>query len=187
MPINRTAWRTGSTCAAERDRPNTGGYGMVCREGQRKTGRWGGRDWMPNCMQTVCRAWARKVDKMMYSRLASGRTFRIAISRAFASLTLMMLVAAPVAAQATGNGFLFDEPPGVFSFRAWYSPVKAGSDLFTSQEQQLTIGPRGFDAVSLGLDLGFSGSRRLDVGASLERTIRPRGAEYRSLLGNKTQ
>src|SRR5258708_32102309 len=163
MPINRTAWRTGSTCAAERDRPNTGGSRLVCREGHRNTGTCARRDWMPNCMQTVCRAWARKVDKMMDSRLASGRTFRIAISRAFASLTLMMLVAAPVAAQATGNGFLFDEPPGVFSFRAWYSPVKAGSDLFTSQEQQLTIGPRGFDAASLGVDLRCSLSPRPDV------------------------
>ncbi len=124
---------------------------------------------------------------MMDSRLASGRTFRIAISRAFASLTLMMLVAAPVAAQATGNGFLFHEPTGVFSFRAGYSRANAGSDLFTSQEQQLTIGPRGFDAVSLGLDLGFSVSRRLDVGVSLDGTMRTHGSEYRSFLDNNNQ
>jgi hypothetical protein len=146
-------------------------------------------------MQTDYRAPARKVDNMMGdSRQASGSTIRIGIGRALASLTVIALaVSAPVGAQdtpprpSTGNGFLFHEPTGILSFRGGYSRANAGSDLFTTQQKQLTIGPRGFDALSLGVDLGFNTSRRLDVGVSLEGTTRTHGSEYRNFLDNNNQ
>jgi len=128
------------------------------------------------------------------SHQASGAIQRSDIVRALASLTLVALVVAvPAKAQdtpprpSTGNGFLFHEPTGTFSLRGGYSRANAGSDLFALQEKQLTIGPRGFDALSLGLDLGFNVSRRLDVGVTLDGTTRSHASEYRNFLDNNNQ
>jgi hypothetical protein len=122
---------------------------------------------------------------MMDSRRASGGAIRI--SRVLASITVSALATGPVAAQGTGNGFLFHEPIGVFSLRGGYSRANAGSDLFALQQKQFTIGARGFDAFSLGLDLGFNASRRLDIGVSIDGTMRTHGSEYRNFLDNNNQ
>jgi opacity protein-like surface antigen len=128
------------------------------------------------------------------SHQASGAIQRSDIVRALTSLTFVALVVAvPAKAQdapprpSAGNGFLFHEPTGTFSLRGGYSRANAGSDLFALQEKQLTIGPRGFDALSLGLDLGFNVSRRLDVGVTLDGTTRSHGSEYRNFLDNNNQ
>jgi hypothetical protein len=128
------------------------------------------------------------------SRLAAPRSTGSDIARVFASLTFVAVVAAvPVGAQATaprpstGNGFLFSEPIGTFSLRGGYSRANASGDLFALQEKQLTIGPRGFDALSLGADLGFAVSRRLDFGVTVDGTTRSQGSEYRNWLDNNNQ
>jgi hypothetical protein len=136
-------------------------------------------DWVPEL-------WLGRRTKMTNdSRLASSGTRRNAIAaRALASAILVGLVAAVPAGAQTGNGFLFHEPNATFSFRVGYSRANAASDLFALQQKQLTIGPRGFDALSLGADLGFTVSRRLDVGVSVDGTTRSHGSEYRDWLDN---
>ena len=91
-------------------------------------------------------------------------------------------VAARAQLERTGDGFLFHRPQGSLSLRAGYSRANASSDLFALQEKQLTIGPRGFDALSLGADLRFNTTRRIDVGLSLDGTVRSHASEYRDWL-----
>lgn len=124
----------------------------------------------------------------------SGGTKRSDIARGLTALTWVALAAAsPLGAQATasrpssGNGFLFSEPIGTFSIRGGYSRANASSDVFALQQKQLTIGPRGFDALSLGADLGFAVSRRLDLGVTVDGTTRSDGSEYRNWLDNNNQ
>jgi len=131
--------------------------------------------------------------KVLTSLAGRGVAGANLVGLAVAEVEVALAVAAPLRGQdtaphpSTGKGFLFGEPTGTFSLRAGYSRANAGSDLFTLQRQQLTIGPRGFDALSLGADLGFNVSRRLEVGVSLDGTTRSDASEYRNWLDNNNQ
>jgi len=114
------------------------------------------------------------------------------VGRAFALLaTATLLAAGPTGAGAQqgrpdplahGDGFLFHQPNATFSLRGGYSRANASSELFTSQQKQLTIGPRGFDRASFGADLSFHATRRIDLGVSFDGTARSRRSEYRDWL-----
>src|SRR2546423_780796 len=103
------------------------------------------------------------------------------ISRPLASFALLLLATAgrlsaqtPAHRPSTGDGFLFGAPTGTVAFRVGYLRANASGDLFDVTQQQFTIGQRGFDAPSLGFDLGFNLSRRLDLGFSVDGTHRSR-------------
>lgn len=121
---------------------------------------------------------------------AGGRN----LARSFASLTFFLVaVSASLSAQApprrpwTGNGFLFGKPTGTIAIRAGYMRPNASGDLFDLTREQFTIGQHAFDAPSLGFDLGFNVSNRLDLGFSVDGTHRSRESEYRGWLDNNNQ
>lgn len=95
---------------------------------------------------------------------------------------LAVLVAMPivgVAAQASGDGYLFHAPYGSLSLRGGYELANTSSEPFGIMRRQTTIGARSFDALNLGADLGFNVTRRFDVVVSLDASSRATTAEYR--------
>jgi hypothetical protein len=114
-----------------------------------------------------------------------GGAGRSGVAPGITFLAFAVMVAGPAIAGAqdrpdTGDGFLFHTPTYSFVFRGGYSLASASSDVFTVQKQQLTIGPRGFDALSLGVDFGINVTKRFDLGFTLEGTTRSNASEYRN-------
>jgi opacity protein-like surface antigen len=118
-------------------------------------------------------------------------TRNVARSLISASLALSAMLPAIARAQehehGAGNGFLFGKPDGTFTLRGGYSRANATGDIYNVQRRDFTFGPRGFDALSLGADLGLSAGRRFDVGVSFDGTVRSHGSEYRAWLDNNDQ
>jgi len=104
---------------------------------------------------------------------------RIIVPIVIAALAVSPAIACAQDAPDGGDGFLFHKPNYSFVFRGGYSLASASSDVFTIQEQQLTIGPRGFDALSLGTDFIVNVGKRVDLGFTLEGTTRGHSSEYR--------
>src|SRR5438105_9798358 len=132
----------------------------------------------------------RRKDMRQQWRLASRNAVRGGILiQDLASLAFAAMTTAPVGAQihSTGDGFLFQKPEGMFTVRGGYSIANATSDVFAVQKKQLTTGPRDFDALSLGADLSFVASRRVDLGVSVDATMRSHDSEYRDWLDNNNQ
>ncbi|MBI4500995.1 MAG: hypothetical protein HY700_07520 [Gemmatimonadetes bacterium] len=66
-------------------------------------------------------------------------------------------------AQHAGRGFLFREPRGALALRGGFALASAGSDIFSFTTSQLTVNRSDFNAASLGMDLAFQLTPRLDV------------------------
>lgn len=115
-----------------------------------------------------------------------GRTAKRVVASTITTIALALPVI-PRVAVAQGNGFLFGKPDGTVTLRGGYSRANASGDLFALQKKQFTIGPRGFDALSLGGDLAFDAGRRIDLGVSVDGTIRSHSSEYRNWLDQNNQ
>jgi hypothetical protein len=112
------------------------------------------------------------------------RTGRRAVASTIPPIVIALLLTGAATAGAqdqpdTGDGFFFHKPNYSFVFRGGYSRANATSDVFTVQEQSLTIGPRGFDALGLGADFLINVTKRVDLGFSLDGTTRSNNSEYR--------
>ena len=101
-----------------------------------------------------------------------------------ALLTALLAVATPAFAQSSGNGFLFGRPSGSFSIRGGYSQANAGSDLFSFTTNELTLDKNSFNGLTLGADVAFTLSPRLDLvlGASYAGTSNR--SEFRHFVDN---
>ena len=61
-------------------------------------------------------------------------------------------------AQPQGDpDFLFDRPRGSVGVRGGWLFERAGSDLFTFVQEQLTVEPNAFNAPTLAVDVGVGG------------------------------
>lgn len=77
-----------------------------------------------------------------------------------------------VAAQAGGDGFLFEPPAVTLSVRGGYATARAGSDIFAWVTDTLTLDKDDFESFTVGGDLGVRVTERFDVvlGGSYSRS-----------------
>jgi hypothetical protein len=103
-------------------------------------------------------------------------------------LSLLLLLAAPVAARAqgNGNGFLLGTPVGSITFRAGYDHANAGSDMFTDPSTigQLTLSKSDFSGFSGAVDLGVRISDRFDFVLGTAYSGSSASSRYRHYLDN---
>lgn len=99
-------------------------------------------------------------------------------------LATALLRAHPVAAQSSGNGFLFREPVGSFGFRAGFAQPSAGSDVFTFMTDELTLGRSDFAGVTVGADLAFRIKSQLDLVLGAEFSGSNARSEFRYFVDN---
>jgi hypothetical protein len=111
-------------------------------------------------------------------------------SAALAVITAFSLLA-PNAVRAqnekAGDGFLFGKPGGALTIRLGYDRASANSDVYAVQRRDLTIGPRGFDGLTLGADFAFPVSPRIDLGFTIDGNTRSHKSEYRDWQDNTGQ
>jgi hypothetical protein len=99
----------------------------------------------------------------------------------------LVLVAGPVSAQGSGDGFLFEPPTGTFAIRGGFDRATAGSDVFAFVTNELTVNRGDFSAPTLAFDVGVHLSPRVEalfgVGISHSATR----SEFRHWLDNNNQ
>ncbi len=91
------------------------------------------------------------------------------------------VVPAPLAAQ--GGGFLFKRPVVSLSLRAGYSIPRASSEIFEFTTEQLTIDRNDFNTATVGGDLAYRVTERLDVTASVAIGRSSTRSEFRDYIG----
>ena len=92
--------------------------------------------------------------------------------------------AAPVRAQQSGNGYLFGAPDARFSIRTGYARANANSDLFSQVTSDLTLNRNDFSGPTVGAELAFTLTPRLDLAFQAEYAGRKKDSEYRNLIDN---
>jgi hypothetical protein len=97
-------------------------------------------------------------------------------------LALLLAVAAPCSAQ--NPDFLFSRPHGTVAFRTGRMMPRAGSDLFTFVQNQLTVERKDFNAPAVGFDLDVALSPRSAVVFGLDFSRSQTASEYRDLVDN---
>jgi len=100
------------------------------------------------------------------------------------ALTLALLLAIPGVSSAQKPDFLFGRPLGGIAIRTGWLKARAGSDLFTDIEKQLTIQRKDFDAPSIGFDLDFAVTPRTMIVAGLDYNGTKFVSEYRDFVDN---
>ena len=110
----------------------------------------------------------------------SARLPRIALT----VLVLGGLGAAPLRAQASGRGFLFQEPRASLTLRGGFGHANARSDLFDEVIGQFTLDRSDFSGVSGGLDLAVAIAPRLDLVLASGVSGTNRHSEYRDFVDN---
>ena len=85
-----------------------------------------------------------------------------------ASTALLAATAAPLAAQSSGNGYLFGTPDARLSLHAGYAHANAKSDLFDFVIENLTVERSAFSGPSIGVDLALTLAPRADLTFSLD-------------------
>jgi hypothetical protein len=96
-----------------------------------------------------------------------------------ASALFVAAAAAPVRAQATGNGYMFGAPDARFSIHAGYARAGAGSDLFDEVTSNLSLNKSDFSGPSIGGELALTLSPRLDLALQLDYAGTSKASEYR--------
>jgi hypothetical protein len=95
------------------------------------------------------------------------------------ALGLALLAVPSIATAQRGRGYLFKKPSGSFVMRAGYEAAVTSSQPFTVLREQTTLGPRSFDAFSLGFDLNYVLTDRVDFVTTFDASTRTNTAEYR--------
>jgi len=96
-------------------------------------------------------------------------------------------VALPARAQMSGDGFLFHRPYARIGVRGGYALASASSDLFDFTTEQLTLNKRDFSGLSVGANVGFGVTDRLDVVLDAGYSKASKGSEFRDLVDNNRQ
>src|SRR5436190_23904538 len=102
-----------------------------------------------------------------------------------ASYTFLFLlaVAAPCSAQNAQNAdFLFGKPHGTVAIRSGRMMARAGSDLFTFVQDQLTVNRKDFNAPAVGFDLDMAITPRATAVAGFDFSRSRTNSEYRHFV-----
>lgn len=97
---------------------------------------------------------------------------------------LALLVLLPAPGRAQTPDFLFGRPHGTVAVRTGWMQARAGSDVFTFVQDQLTVRSRDFNAPAGALDLELAMTPRVWAVAGLEFSGSNGSSEYRRFLDN---
>ena len=109
------------------------------------------------------------------------RSFSLAIALALA------IPAVPAAAQLAGNGYLFHAPHATIGIRGGYSAATAGSDVFDDVTRQLTLNKSDFGSLTVGADIAFSITSKLDLTLDAGYSRSNHKSEFRDFVDNNDQ
>ena len=104
--------------------------------------------------------------------------FSLAIALALA------LPALPAAAQNAGDGYLFHRPVATIGVRGGYAAATAGSDVFDDVTRQLTLNRSDFGSLTVGGDIGFSITSKLDLTLDVGYSRSSHKSEFRDFVDN---
>jgi len=105
---------------------------------------------------------------MMLHRVANRRRWRTpftsrGVVAAGGLLLAALVVQVPARAQSAGNGFLFKVPRGSVTLRGGFDHAFASSDLFSLTTNDLTVNRGDFSAFTIGGDVAFRLTPRIDA------------------------
>jgi opacity protein-like surface antigen len=104
----------------------------------------------------------------------------------FAVVALLAVGAAmPALAQRGGNGYLFGQPEVSLTIRGGYARANAGSDLFDQVTQDLTLSKGDFSGITVGAELGFALTSRLNISVDLGYSRSNKRSEFRKFIDNE--
>jgi len=115
---------------------------------------------------------------------APRRAAGVALAVALAAGSAVAVPAGTAGAQDGGKGYLFREPIVQFSLRGGYAVATAGSDVFSFSTQHLTLDKRDFSSGTLGAEMAFRLSRRLDLALEGAYMGRAAPSEMRDWVDN---
>jgi hypothetical protein len=95
---------------------------------------------------------------------------------------LALAAASPLHAQSQGNGYLFGAPDARLSIHTGYARAGAGSDVFGQVMTDLTLNKSDFSGPTIGAELAFTLSPRLDLAFQVDYTGRSKRSEYRNMV-----
>jgi hypothetical protein len=99
-------------------------------------------------------------------------------------LAVVLLAAMASPARAQDPDFLFGKPNGTFAFRSGWLFARAGSDLFTFVQDQLTVSKKDFNSPAIGMDVDQPVNSRLSVMFGFEYSGTSKNSEYRHFVDN---
>jgi opacity protein-like surface antigen len=102
--------------------------------------------------------------------------------RSLFALTLLLAAARPCSAQSPD--FLFGQPHGTVAVRGGWMTARAGSDLFTFVQDQLTVDRHDFNAPAVGVDLDLALTPRASAVAGFDFSGSTANSEYRKYVDN---
>jgi hypothetical protein len=94
-----------------------------------------------------------------------------------------LLVPSGVAAQGSGDGFLFRTPKVQLGLRFGYAAPNAGSEIFDFSRDELTLDKSDFAGGLLGAEVAFRVSERLDVALAFSNSSNTTRSEFREWIG----
>jgi hypothetical protein len=94
----------------------------------------------------------------------------------------LLAIATPCSAQ--NADFLFGKPHGTVAIRSGRMMARAGSDLFTFVQDQLTVDRKDFNAPAIGFDLDVAVTPRVTAVAGFDFSRSRANSEYRNLVDN---
>jgi len=107
------------------------------------------------------------------------------VARSFLAIALAMAIpAGALSAQVAGNGYLFHTPSVTVSVRGGYSAATAGSDVFDDVTRQLTLNKRDFGSLTLGGDVGFRITSKLELTLDAGYSRSSHKSEFRNFVDN---
>jgi len=105
--------------------------------------------------------------------------------RSVFAFVLLLAVIRPCSAQTAQNpDFLFGKPHGLIAFRSGWMMPRAGSDLFTFVQQQLTVDRKDFNAPAIGFDVDIALTPRATAVAGFDFSRSRANSEYRNFVDN---
>src|SRR5436190_1985553 len=105
------------------------------------------------------------------------------MSRRFV-LAAVVLAALATPARAQNPDFLFGKPKGSIAVRSGWFFARAGSDLYTFVQDQLTVDRKDFNAPAMIFDVDVPVKGRLSAVAGFEFNGSSKDSEYRHLVDN---
>ena len=88
-----------------------------------------------------------------------------------------------LAAQGSGDGFLFRAPRIQLGFRVGYAGATAGSEIFDFSREELTLEKGDFSGGLFGAEVAYRASERLDLALAFSNSSTRTRSEFRDWIG----
>jgi hypothetical protein len=100
-------------------------------------------------------------------------------------LAFALLVALPCAGSAQTPDFLFGQPHGMVAVRSGWMVARAGSDVYSFVQNQLTVNKKDFNSPAFGLDFDVAIVPRMTAVAGFDLSGSSTNSEYRHFVDNQ--